>query len=196
MKQDIRELIDKTADAVAGRMAETEINTNYFASMELLLKNYKTLKELVKNEERYMEIELAERSKDIGSGMPRAGGYRDKDAVFEEIEQQKRLDYAKTKARFREIERVVELFRPRRKFVVIQMYYFRETPEGKERPEEYTWEEIADDLAERGILKGEKTARSWKNEIIRDMAVCLFGAAAAISVSKGRSVNKECFSKK
>ena len=66
------------------------------------------------------------------------------------------------------------------------MYYFGETPEGKEAEQAYTWETIAQELAERDILRGEKTARRWKNEIIKDMAVCLFGARAAVNVSKGR----------
>lgn len=184
MKQEIQKIIDETADAVAGRLAENSPTANYFASTELLLKNYKALKALVENEEEYLKIELREHSKDIGNGMPRGGGIKDRDAVLEEIEQKKRLDYARTKARFREIERVVELFRHRRQFVVIQMYYFGETPEGKEAEQAYTWETIAQELAERDILRGEKTARRWKNEIIKDMAVCLFGTRAAVNVSK------------
>ncbi len=42
------------------------------------------------------------------------------------------------------------------------------------------------ELAAAGVLRDEKTARRWRNKIVNDMAVCVFGIEAAISASTYR----------
>ena len=49
-----------------------------------------------------------------------------------------------------------------------------------------TPEEIAEELSDAGILKEIKTARRWRNKIVNDMAVCVFGIPAAVSAATYR----------
>lgn len=49
-----------------------------------------------------------------------------------------------------------------------------------------TWEEITEELSDAGILKEIKTARRWRNKIVNDMAVCVFGIPAAVSAATYR----------
>ena len=41
-------------------------------------------------------------------------------------------------------------------------------------------------LSDAGILKEIKTARRWRNKIVNDMAVCVFGIPAAVSAATYR----------
>jgi hypothetical protein len=161
---------------------------DYYRIVEKLLYNYKRLAMLVLNKKDYLNVEYHEKSKSIvvfgnGSHMP--------DGVEAELTRTKLLSYEKTAANFRDIESVLNLFRERKEFIVIRMYYFGEDADGKEREagaEKYTWEEIAFELSRREILKDEKTARRWRTNLINDIAVCMFGKAGAISL--GRKHNK------
>lgn len=86
------------------------------------------------------------------------------------------------------MERAINLYRDRKEFTVVRMYYFGEDYEGRPREsgKPYTWEELAFDLEEAGVLKGVKTACRWRNKIVNDMAVCVFGIAAAVSAATYR----------
>ena len=42
------------------------------------------------------------------------------------------------------------------------------------------------ELSDAGILKEIKTARRWRNKIVNDMAVCVFGIPAAVSAATYR----------
>lgn len=72
----------------------------------------------------------------------------------------------------------------RKEFAVIRLYYFKERADGTPLPEdaqEMTWEEVSFQ-----IDKGLKTVIRWRNEIINDMAICLFGIDAAIQAGTNR----------
>lgn len=99
------------------------------------------------------------------------------------------ISYHRTRARFEEIDRVVKLFAERKEFHVIRMYYFGEDAQGNERPtgaEPYTWEAIAAELEGMGLIRDAKSARRWRNKIVNDMAVCMFGKPAAVGVGTYR----------
>lgn len=192
-----KEYIQTTAKVMAEEMAEKLINdfsggpVNYYRAVENLLYNYLKLKALVEDEEEYLKIEVKERSSSLTKFSPGAG-YRSKGDILEELEQQKMISYRRTKARFEEVQQVIDLFKERKEFRVIQMYYFNLDAQGNQRPneaEQYTFEEIAYELSELGILRESKTARRWRSRIINDMAVCMFGKPAAISAGIYRSKN-------
>ena len=83
--------------------------------------------------------------------------------------------------------RAISLFEGHKEFVVIQLYYFGEDINGNPREGgTATWEEIAEELSDAGILKEIKTARRWRNKIVNDMAVCVFGIPAAVSAATYR----------
>lgn len=163
---------------------------NYYRAVESLLYNYVKLKKLVADEEKYTAVFMQDKSKSIVSYSANSGGtFKTKDDIYDEIARQKEHSYQRTKARFEEVERVINLFRERKEFIVIRMYYFGQDADGNQRPEDcdqYTFEDIAATLSERGILRDEKTARRWRSRIINDMAVCMFGKPAAISAGTYR----------
>lgn len=188
LTEDLRELIQETADATLRAAMNSMIpaqQLGYYKIMERLLTNYKRLQRLVANEQEYIDaVELRMRSTDIRTHTSKPGGGPIADPD-EAIEQQRKRSYQRTLAQFQDIERVVKLFEQREEFVVIRMYYFNETVEGVDRGSlpHLSWVEIAEELSSRDILRMEKTARRWRNNMINDMAVCMFGSAAAVSES-------------
>jgi hypothetical protein len=174
------ELIKEVASATASMAYIDNIggDINYFRATESLLYNYKKLEALMINEEAYLEVEYHEKSKSLVSFSP-GRGYQTTD-VMDELRQQRIVSYKRTKARFDEIDRVIKMFRDREEFPVVQMYYFKENLNGEAIEGGFTFEDIADELERLGLARTEKTARRWRNRIVNDIAVCLFGKPAAV----------------
>lgn len=195
--EEVKELIALTAEKTASQIYMENITgqVNYYRIVEKLLSNFSRLSVLVRNEEEYLTVELHEKSKSVVAYSSNGGSrsYGGGDDVVEEMARQRLLNYERTASNFHEVEKVIDLFRDRKEFIVIRMYYFGEDAEGAQRgadAPQYTWDEIALELSERGILKDTKTARRWRNNIVNDIAVCMFGKAAAIStgVYKGKTL--------
>lgn len=163
-------------------------NTSYFKSMELLLRNYRELAQLVVSEELYMEDAKRERDKSVVAYRRNAGGLPPSE-VEDEAERIRASNFAYTKERFAEIDRVVKVYASRKEMQVVRMYYFREDKDGK-RPaantDDITFEAVA---AELGIT--EKTARTWRSRIVNDMAITLFGKGAAIEAATYRKQRQQ-----
>lgn len=192
---EVKELIALTAEETASRVYMENVSgkVNYYRIVEKLLYNYKRLEALVRNEEKYLTVELHGKSKSVTVYSANGGGtYKCAEDIAEEVARERLANYERTASNFREVEKVLDLFRVRKEFIVIRMYYFGEDADGNERAEDapqYTWEQIALELSERGILRDEKTARRWRNNIINDIAVCMFGKPAAISTGVFRGKN-------
>ena len=184
------ELRDAIADAArAGALeaygASTGTYVNYFKAMETLLFNYKKIEALVADEEGYCEVEYHAGKKTF-SASPSAKGYYEQKSeadIVEEMQEEKRRRFNETKYGFIKLQKTVKLFENKKEFVVIRLYYFGETVAGEQRQQDKaaTWEDVTAELSAAGILKEGKTARRWRNKIVNDMAVCLFGVAAAVS---------------
>lgn len=187
-----RELINEVARETASMAYIDGVGgeVNYFRAMESLLFNYKKLAALVADYEAYTHVELQGRSASISSYSPSSGyTYRTEEDILDEMKRDKIISYHRTRARFEEIDRVVKLFAERKEFHVIRMYYFGEDAKGNERPagaEPYTWETIAAELEGMGLIRDAKSARRWRNKIVNDMAVCMFGKPAAVGVGTYR----------
>lgn len=84
------------------------------------------------------------------------------------------------------LAQVVKAYAARREYPVIQMRYFGRGLDGEQLPagKYYTWEQITDAMDARDLLHDERTARRWRSQIVSDMAVCIFGAPAALQLSK------------
>lgn len=194
---EIKELIQEVAKETAAAVFENATGeVNYYKAMEMLLNNYTKLAALVENEAEYIKVELQGKSKGIVSFTPGSGGYngtKTDDEIIEELQREKAIQYHKTKARFEEVDRVIRLFQNRKEFYVIRMYYFNEDAQGNKRDidKRYTFTEIADELSMLDLLKDERTARRWRSRIVNDMAVCMFGTAAAVGAGKHRGRAKE-----
>lgn len=189
---EVRELINEVARATASMAYIDGMGgeVNYFRAMESLLFNYKKLAALVADYEGYTHVELQRKSNSITSFSPSSGNaYRTEEDVLEELERDKVKAYHRTRARFEEVDRVVKLFADRKEFHVVRMYYFGEDAQGEQRPADappYTWEEIAEELGNMGLIRDAKSARRWRNKIVNDMAVCMFGKPAAVSAGTFR----------
>lgn len=188
---EVRELINEVARATASMAYIDGIGgeVNYFRAMESLLYNYKKLAALVADYEGYTTVELKQKSNSLVAFSTSGGAYRTQDEIMEEMERDKVVSYHRTAARFEEIDRIVKLFTARKEFHVVRMYYFGETADGTPRPADappYTWEAIAEELADMKLIRDAKSARRWRNKIVNDMAVCMFGKPAAVSAGTYR----------
>ena len=145
---------------------------------------------MVADYEAYTHVELQGKSKSIGSFSPSSGNaYRTEDDILEELERDKVKAYHRTRARFEEIDRVISLFADRKEFHVVRLYYFGEDAQGEPRPADaqpYTWDDIAEELGRMGLVRDVKSARRWRNKIVNDMAVCMFGKPAAVAAGTFR----------
>lgn len=192
--EETRKLINEVARATASMayINNAGDQINYFRAMESLLYNYKKLEALVANEEEYTRVEYHERSKSLITFPP--GEPKNRDDVLEELERQRAISYQRTRARFDEVDRVVQLFKDRKEFYVVRMYYFGEDAQGNQRAagsQQYTWEDIAYELSGLGLIRDAKSARRWRNKIVNDMAVCLFGMPAAVGAGTYRKKQAE-----
>ena len=92
--------------------------------------------------------------------------------------------YQRSKNDVERIEKALKKIKDRKGYEVIQMRYLQRkkiTENGKETEEVYTYEEIADALSgQQGYNDNlnEKTVRNYKNTLVRDMAIFLFGSDA------------------
>ena len=190
LSEELREAVFEAARAGAAE-AYTQ-NTgyaNYFKAMETLLYNYKKLAALVADEEAYCEVEYHSGRKTF-STTPQAKGFiqrKTEAEIVEEMREEKQKQFKETKSGFDSLTRAISLFEGHKEFVVIRLYYFGEDINGNPREGgTATWEEIAEELSDAGILKEIKTARRWRNKIVNDMAVCVFGIPAAVSAATYR----------
>ena len=182
--QDIRAIIIETVEATLSQNKignRKEEYINYFSAMEKVLYAYPALKALVANRHAYINVEYHYKSKDIVKTNGN-GSYQKIDDPGELFKVQRQNSFERTRERFEEVDQVIRQFRHMKKFNVIRMYYFNEDAQGNQRDTEapkLTWEDVAWDLSEIGIVIDEKTARRWKNDMVRQMMVVMFGPDAA-----------------
>ena len=192
--EELREAINEAARAGAIEAYQTSgagSYVNYFKAMEVLLYNFKKLAALIADEEAYCEVEYHAGKKSFAA-TPSSKGYyqqRTEADIIEEMREEKQRQYRETKFGFERLSKAIQLFEKQKEFVVIRLYYFGEDIAGnpRESGKTATWEEVAFELEEAGILKEIKTARRWRNKIVNDMAVCVFGVPAAVSAGTYRN---------
>lgn len=190
MKQAVEKIIKATAEETARTVIQRqrcEYGINLYRAMERLLRSYKSLKHLVESANEYWQLP-PERSRSvttaIGGG---GGGVRDRDDIIEEAMLARTASYERTRARFEELDAVIRQFENREEFIVIRMYYFGEDADGNDRGEAgaLTFEAISAELAGKGVIRTEKTLRTWRTRLVQEMTVLLFGVDGAVSIEAG-----------
>ena len=178
-KETIKEIAQEGARALIG-LQRQKMNTNYYRSVEDLLKSYKDYQRML---EEY-NFEPIQKSHDISVAPPKGSGVKDKLDLREEHINARRASYERTKARYDEIDMVVKQLQQREEFIVIRMYYFGEDAFGNDKfsDKQITFEEIADELEEIGMVKSVRTLRSWRTKLVREMVVLLFGVDGALAI--------------
>lgn len=189
MEQLPQNVLDIIAAAVARATRQTvEVlqqqapERNYFKITEKLLYSYPTLKRIVSDKAAYTRVELQGRSGVVRFNPNKA--WKSPDDILEDMEKDKEAEYDITAKEFKRLDRVIQAFKDRKEFTVIRLYYFKEREDGTPLPEdaqEMTWEEVSF-----RVDKALKTVMRWRNEIVNDMAICLFGIDAAIQAGTER----------
>ena len=128
ISEELREAINEAARAGAYEAYKDTAGAyvNYFKAMETLLYNYKKLAALVADEEAYCEVEYHAGRKTFAAGSKSTGFYeqRTEADIVEEMREEKRRQYRETKYGFERLERAINLYRDRKEFTVVRMYYF------------------------------------------------------------------------
>lgn len=173
----VSQAVQQTREVMESKQKPTGTTRDYYRIMEQLLFSYPALKQLVEDRDGYVGTPLAERSKSIiKQGVQTS--MRSREDVQEEYERDRENAYNQTLNDFLRLERTVQLHKMRKEFVVVRMYYFNEEWDGTARKdgERNTFLDIAVDTGH-----NEKTLRNWRNRIVNDMAVCMFGIEAAVA---------------
>ena len=188
MKQTVEKIIKATAEETARAVIQRqrcEYGINLYRAMERLLRSYKSLKHLVESANEYCQLP-PERSRSVTTAIG-GGGVRDRDDIIEEAMLARTASYERTRARFEELDAVIRQFENREEFIVIRMYYFGEDADGNDRGEAgaLTFEAISAELAGKGVIRTEKTLRTWRTRLVQEMTVLLFGVDGAVSIEAG-----------
>jgi hypothetical protein len=160
LSDELKAAIEEAARAGAFEAYKTNAGSyvNYFKAMESLLYNYKKLAALVADEEAYCEVEYHAGRKTFAAAASSSGGYyqqRTEADIIDELQEEKRKSYQKTKFGFESLSKAIRLFEAQKEFAVIRLYYFGEDINGNPRAggKAATWEEVAIELEEAGVLK-------------------------------------------
>lgn len=180
VSKETKETILATIDEVFQKMnsiswidRQKAMSNEAFKNTEKILYCFNVLKEHVSNEQEYLDIALHGKSKSITSYIKNGGGPVDDDTKLRD-----RMDsYRRSLNDVERVEAALEHIRDMKGYEVIEARYFNRKAGG----ENYTWEEIAGTLAgSEGYSDNlnEKTVRAYKNKLIKEMAVYLFGSDA------------------
>lgn len=174
-----KKLIEATIEEVFSKMnkiswvdRQKNMREEIFKNTEKLLYSYAALKEHLASEDEYLEIAFHGKSKSITSYTKNSFTTQTDDEIMAA-----RLDsYYRSKSDVEKIEKALNSIKERKGYPIIEMRYLSARGD-----EIYTWEEIADNLAGTHGFSDrldEKTVRKYKNELIKEMGVLLFGSDA------------------
>ena len=146
-----------------------------FKNTEKLLYCYNALKDHIADEEEYIEMAFKGKSTSFVSySKNKAAAPDESEKVRSRVE-----SYERSKADKERIEKALDRVKDRRGYEVIVLRYLQRKDYAADEP--YTFEEIAEMLAgtkDYSVNLNEKTVRRYKNSIISEMSVLLFGSDA------------------
>lgn len=187
VSKEIKETIAVTIDEVFRKMntiswleRQKAMKDEAFKNTEKILYCFNILKEHVADEEEYLKTAARGRSASVVRYSKNRVGKPDEDQLLED----RLASYRRSKSDVDRIEKALKKIEGKKGFEVIRMRYLqrrKKTEDGREAEEVYTFEEIASALAgQQGYNENlnEKTVRGYKNALVRDMAIFLFGSDA------------------
>lgn len=185
--KEIKETIAVTIDEVFKKMnsiswleRQKAMKDEAFKNTEKILYCFNILKEHVADEEGYLAMIQKSTSGSIVRYQKNKVDKPDEDQLLED----RIASYNRSKNDVERIEKALKKIEGKKGYEVIEMRYLqrKKTVEnGKQVEEVYTFEEIADILGgQQGYNENlnEKTVRNYKNALVRDMAIFLFGSDA------------------
>lgn len=180
--KEIKETIAVTIDEVFKKMnsiswleRQKAMKDEAFKNTEKILYCFNILKEHVADEKEYIAMMQKQTSGSVVKYSKNKVEKPDEDQLLED----RIASYNRSKSDVDRIEKALKKIRGRKGYEVIEYRYLKR--KGEKQDEIYTYEEIADILAgQQGYNENlnEKTVRNYKNTLVRDMAVFLFGSDA------------------
>lgn len=178
--REIKDTIAVTIDEVFKKMnsiswleRQKALKEEAFKNTEKILYCYNILKEHVSDENEYLEMAFKQKSCSFVTYSKNKAQKPDEDQILED----RMASYNRSKTDVERIEKALERIRKKKGYEVIEYRYLKR----KGNDEVYTYEEITDILAgQQGYNENlnEKTVRNYKNSLVRDMSVFLFGSDA------------------
>lgn len=180
--KEIKDTIVVTIDEVFKKMnsiswleRQKAMKDEAFKNTEKILYCYNILKEHVADEKEYLEM----MSKHTSGSVVRYSKNKVDKPEEDQLLEDRIASYNRSKSDVERIEKALQKIQGRKGYEVIEYRYLKR--KGDKQDEIYTYEEIADVLAGKqgyNTNLNEKTVRNYKNTLIRDMAVFLFGSDA------------------
>lgn len=175
-----KKLIEATIEEVFEKMNKISwierqrvMKDEAFKNTEKLLYSYNALKEHLENEDEYLEMAFKGKSKSITSYSKNSFTTQTDDELMAA-----RLDsYYRSKSDLEKIEKALKTIKNRHGYEVIELKYLTEKKDG----EHYTFEEIADILAEKEGYSNtldSRTVRRYRTKLVTEVAVLIFGSDA------------------
>lgn len=178
--KEIKKVIEETVDTAMTKIStvtwierQKAISLETFKNTERLLYNYNALKDHVENEEEYMGMTNKGKSKSIVIYSTSHGKERDE----LEITQERKESYLRSKSDIQRIERALNKIKNKKGYEVVKMKYLQKKEDGTS----FTFEEIAEELAgkyEYGEKLAERTVRTYRSNLVKEVAIQLFGTDA------------------
>lgn len=185
--KEIKETIAVTIDEVFKKMnsiswldRQKAMKDEAFKNTEKILYCFNILKEHIADEEAYLAMIHKNTSGSIVKYSKNKVEKPDEDQLLED----RMASYNRSKNDVERIEKALKKIKGKKGYEVIEMRYLqrkKKMENGKQIEEVYTFEEIADMLGgQQGYNENlnEKTVRNYKNSLVRDMAIYLFGSDA------------------
>lgn len=186
VSKEVKETIAITIDEVFKKMnsiswleRQKVMKDEAFKNTEKILYCFSVLKEHVADEEVYLRIINRRKS---GSVIRYSKNKAELDD--DQLRKDRIASYQRSKNDVERIEKALKKIEGKKGYEVIQMRYLqrkKKNENGKQSEEVYTFEEIADILSrQQGYNENlnEKTVRNYKNALVRDIAIFLFGSDA------------------
>lgn len=187
VSKEVKETIAVTIDEVFKKMnsiswleRQKAMKDEAFKNTEKILYCFNILKEHVADEKEYLEMFKKQKSSSIVRYSKNKVEKPDDDRMLED----RIASYQRSKNDVERIEKALKKIEGKKGYEVIQMRYLqrkKKNEDGKQVEEVYTFEEIAAILGgQQGYNDNlnEKTVRNYKNTLVRDIAIFLFGSDA------------------
>lgn len=174
------DMVFKKMNSISWLDRQKSMKDEAFKNTEKILYCYNILKEHVANEAEYLDMAFKGKSTSFVTYSKNKVQKPDEDTILLD----RQASWSRSKNDVERIEKALEKIRGKKGYEVIEMRYLQRKKvkeNGKITEEVYTYEEITDLLAgQQGYNENlnEKTVRNYKNSLIREMAVLLFGSDA------------------
>lgn len=185
--KETKETIVTTIDEVFKKMnsiswveRQRAMKEEAFKNTEKILYCYKTLKEHVADEKEYLKMAFHGKSASFISYSKNKVAQKDEETVLRD----RKASYERSLNDVERIEKALKKIKDRKGYEVIELRYLsrkQSNDNGKLTEEVYTYEEITEMLAgQQGYNEklNEKTVRNYKNTLVKEIAVLLFGSDA------------------